>query len=186
MKKFPVVLRLLACAAPIFVLGCASFPDEWMDELPDTAPATGSTATLPPSDSPRPPVSSTSGSAQREVATFATLANDHRRAIGCGALVWHEATARLAQAHSEDMGRRGYFSHTDPEGRSPFDRMREAGVSFGHAAENIAAGQATAQLVLATWIRSSGHRANLENCTLTHHGAGFDGQNWTHLLLTLR
>jgi uncharacterized protein YkwD len=184
MRNLPVLLRLLACATPIFLVGCASFPSEWLNEPPVEPPAAAEppAAVLPPAAVSRPVAPA--GPAQRELAEFATLANDHRRAIGCGALAWHDAAARLAQAHSEDMGRRGYFSHVDPEGRSPFDRMREAGVDFRRAAENIASGQATARLVLAGWISSPSHRANLENCALTHHGVGFDGRNWTHVLLT--
>jgi uncharacterized protein YkwD len=37
--------------------------------------------------------------------------------------------------------------------------------------------------VLAAWLNSSGHRANIENCSLTHHGVGLEGTHWTHVFL---
>jgi uncharacterized protein YkwD len=40
--------------------------------------------------------------------------------------------------HAEDMAYEQYFAHVSPDGRSPFDRIREAGVSYRFAGENIA------------------------------------------------
>lgn len=90
----------------------------------------------------------------------------------------------MAQAHSQDMADRGYFSHTNPEGQSPFDRLRAAGIDFSSAGENIASGPTTAQAVFDLWMGSSGHRANIERCAYTHHGVGLSSRLWTHLFLT--
>ena len=40
----------------------------------------------------------------------------------------------------EDMARQGYFSHTSPEGKTPWDWMSEAGVTYSCAAQNIGRG----------------------------------------------
>jgi uncharacterized protein YkwD len=117
------------------------------------------------------------------VVEFADLVNQHRLSEGCGALTWHAGVAAVAQAHSEDMVARGYFSHTNPDGDSPGDRLRDAAISFTGWAENIAAGYPGAESVLAAWLNSSGHRANIENCSLTHHGVGLEGTHWTHVFL---
>jgi len=46
--------------------------------------------------------------------------------------------AKVARAHSEDMVLNNYFSHTNLQGESPFDRMKKAGISYSSAGENIA------------------------------------------------
>ena len=117
------------------------------------------------------------------VVAFVDAMNEHRVSEGCGALSWDVGVASVAQAHSVDMVARGYFSHTNPEGQSPGDRLREAGLSFTGWAENIAFGYGTGEAVLTAWLNSSGHRANIENCSLTHHGVGLEGTHWTHVFV---
>lgn len=117
------------------------------------------------------------------VAAFVEAMNEHRVSEGCGALAWDAGVAAVAQAHSEDMVARDFFGHTNPDGESPGDRLREAGISFAGWAENIAFGYGTGESVLAAWLNSSGHRANIENCSLTHHGVGLEATRWTHVFL---
>jgi uncharacterized protein YkwD len=118
-----------------------------------------------------------------ELRDFERLANAHRTAIGCGALRWDGPTAAVAQAHADDMVRRDYFSHTNPDGESPFDRLRAAGVTYQAAAENIAFGYPMASGVLEGWLASEGHRRNLENCRYTHHGVGLRDAKWVHVFI---
>lgn len=115
---------------------------------------------------------------------FVQLLNTHREALGCPALVWHPATADVAQAHSEDMVARSFFSHTNPDGLSPFDRLAAAGITYRLAGENIAAGYQTPSAVFEGWLGSPGHRANIENCGFTGHGIGLEDSHWTHMFLT--
>ena len=121
-----------------------------------------------------------------DVQEFVALMNDHRVSIGCPALEWHVVVGEVAQAHSDDMVERSFTAHTNPDGASPFDRLADAGVTYSRAAENIAWGYTTAQSVLDGWLGSSGHRANLENCDLTHHGVGLTDRHWTHVFVTPR
>jgi uncharacterized protein YkwD len=118
-----------------------------------------------------------------EMGNFVSQMNAHRQSVGCPALVWNDAVAAVAQAHSRDMVDRGYFSHTNPDGESPFDRLASAGVGYSGAAENIAYGYPTGDAVLQAWLDSPGHRANIENCSLTEHGVGLEGTHWTHLFI---
>ncbi len=128
---------------------------------------------------------STSGSSSLSgvALEFQNLVNEHRKSVGCNPLVEHKGLNSLAQKHSEDMKVRNFFSHTNPDGKSPFDRIKEAGISYKSAGENIAKGQSTANQVLNSWLNSSGHKANIENCNYTHHGIGYVGEGihlWTH------
>ncbi|MFQ5678299.1 MAG: CAP domain-containing protein [Gemmatimonadota bacterium] len=116
---------------------------------------------------------------------LAGLVNRHRTELGCPALVWHAKLAAVARAHSRDMATRRFFAHVNPDGASPFDRMREAGIRWqGGAAENLALGQATARAVIDAWLLSEEHRSVLEDCTYTHHGVGVAEGRWTHLFVT--
>jgi uncharacterized protein YkwD len=101
------------------------------------------------------------------------LVNDERAKAGCGALTTSSALQRAAQGHSADMAANSYFSHDSQDGRSFSDRIRAAGYSGGAIAENIAAGQQSASAVMQSWMNSSGHRANILNCSYRHLGVGY-------------
>ena len=82
------------------------------------------------------------------------------------------------------MAAKDYFSHTSKDGRTFADRIRAAGYAGGTIGENIAAGQATASAVMRSWMGSSGHRANILNCSFTALGVGHGrggsyGHYWT-------
>lgn len=119
-----------------------------------------------------------------EVEAFVDLMNAHRVEVGCAPLTWNSFVAEVAQAHSVDMVERGFFAHENPDGLSPFERMTAAGIDYSRAAENIAWGYPTGAAVLDGWLSSPGHRANLENCSLTEHGVGLYETRWTHLFRT--
>lgn len=99
------------------------------------------------------------------------LVNEERAKVGCDALAANGALARLAEAFSEDMAARDFFDHTDPDGATPWDRASAAGVT-GLGGENIARGQADAAAVMAAWMDSPGHRANILNCDFKTLGVG--------------
>ena len=117
----------------------------------------------------RPPSSGGGGSTASQVIS---LVNAARADAGCGPVSASGALTSAAQAHSADMAANDYFSHTSQDGRSFADRIRAAGYSGGALAENIAAGQSSASSVMAGWMDSAGHRANILNCTYRHIGVG--------------
>jgi uncharacterized protein YkwD len=76
---------------------------------------------------------------------------------------------RAAQGHSESMAAGGYFDHVSPGGATPLARMRAVGYISGRTrgyevGENIGWGtlwKATPQAIVAAWMASPGHRANI-------------------------
>lgn len=118
-----------------------------------------------------------------DVQDFVTLMNNHRVSVGCAPLEWHGEVADVALAHSRDMIERDFFAHTNPDGASPFDRLNYAEIAWSGGAENIAYGYPTGEAVLEGWLNSPGHRTNIENCSLTHHGVGLEGTHWTHVFI---
>lgn len=68
----------------------------------------------------------------------------------------------VARAHSLDMYQRAYFSHHDPERRTPFDRFKAAGIAYVTAGENIAFSPDVRQ-AQESLMKSPDHRANILN-----------------------
>ncbi|WP_030978760.1 MULTISPECIES: CAP domain-containing protein [unclassified Streptomyces] len=141
------------------------------------ASTTPKTSAAAPTHQSSPPAAGTSAQA-----AVLALVNEERAKVGCSPVTASASLASLAQDFSDDMAARGFFSHTDPDGQTPWDRATKAGVT-GLGGENIARGQADAQAVMASWMNSEGHRANILNCdykTLgvgVHYGSG--GPWWT-------
>ena len=88
------------------------------------------------------------------------LVNRERVAVGLQPLAADPELTEVARQHSTDMFARGYFAHDTPEGRDPFDRMRDAGVRFSTAGENLALAP-TVQVAHTGLMNSPGHRANI-------------------------
>lgn len=130
----------------------------------------------------RTEASSTSGASRAELEALLRRINRRRVAIGCRALVWDDRLAGVAQRHSQDMTRRGYFSHTNPDGDDPFDRLRRAGIAYRNAAENLAEGQRSAEETYRSWMGSPGHRRIMEDCVYTRAGLGLVRYRWTLVL----
>ena len=88
------------------------------------------------------------------------LVNQERVAAGLRPLAPDPELTQVARQHSTDMFARGYFAHVTPEGRDPFERMREANVRFVTAGENLALAP-TLQIAHTGLMCSPGHRANI-------------------------
>ena len=94
--------------------------------------------------------------------------------------------SRVARYKSEDMRDNKYFSHTSPTYGSPFEMMKNFGISYKSAGENIAKGQKTPAAVVNAWMNSSGHRKNILSKGFTHIGVGYaaDGNYWTQMFIS--
>lgn len=138
--------------------------------VPTIAPTTTPTTipTIAPTTAPTQ-APSTNSAMEQEVLK---LVNAERAKNGLSALSWAEDLAKVSRAHSQDMISRSFFSHTNPDGQSPFDRLRSNGISYRTAAENIAYGQKTAAAVMNGWMNSSGHRQNILNKNVKEIGVG--------------
>jgi uncharacterized protein YkwD len=79
------------------------------------------------------------------------------------ALAWNDALTQASLVHSQDMVALNFFSHTGTNGSSAGQRATAAGYVWSTWGENIAAGQPTVDSVMAAWLASPGHCANLMN-----------------------
>lgn len=86
--------------------------------------------------------------------------NAERIKAGLNTLKADPELTMVARKHSVDMFQQGYFSHVSPGGKGPFDRMRDDGVHFTNAGENIALAP-TLDIAHSGLMHSPGHRANI-------------------------
>ncbi|QFK71215.1 SafA/ExsA family spore coat assembly protein [Pradoshia sp. D12] len=114
------------------------------------------------------------------------LVNVERAKQGLQELKYDWELARVARYKSEDMRDNNYFSHTSPVYGSPFDMMKNFGINYKSAGENIAKGQTTPEQVVNAWMNSSGHRANILSSKFTHIGVGYakSGHIWTQQFIS--
>ncbi|MCH4240134.1 MAG: CAP domain-containing protein [Oscillospiraceae bacterium] len=101
-----------------------------------------------------------------------TLVNQQRTANGLRALSANAQLMKTATLKSEDMAKLNYFDHTSPTYGSPFDMMKQFGISYRTAGENIAMGQTSPEQVMNGWMNSEGHRKNILNAAFTQIGIG--------------
>ena len=117
------------------------------------------------------------------------LLNAERADRELAPLALHGDASEVAYQHSLDMDVRDFFSHTNPDGQSPGDRIAAAGIANWGWGENIAYGYWSPTSVMVAWMNSDGHRANILDDRWTHVGIGVHdapgGPWWTQVFLLI-
>lgn len=113
------------------------------------------------------------------------LTNEKRASRGLKPLTANWELSRVARYKSQDMVNNKYFSHTSPTYGSPFNMIKNFGIKYRSAGENIAYGQRTPEQVVNSWWNSAGHRANMLNANYTDIGVGYvsNGNYWTQMFI---
>ncbi|MFD3582565.1 CAP domain-containing protein [Streptomyces sp. NPDC058683] len=150
---------------------------------PSTRNTTTTSAAPKPSSTPKA-TPTASGVAARIV----ELVNAERGKVGCSALTLNTTLSKVAQAHSADMALHQNMSHSGSDGSSPGDRITSAGYTWSTYGENVAYGYASPEQVMAGWMASPGHKANILNCAFKEIGVGLaqPGSYWTQDFGTAR
>lgn len=117
------------------------------------------------------------------------LVNEERAKEGLKPLKENWELARVARFKSQDMIDRRYFSHQSPTYGTPFQMIKDFGLTYNAAGENIAAGQTSAQAVVTAWMNSDGHRKNILSSQFTEIGVGYAkggsyGHYWTQMFIS--
>lgn len=159
-------------------------------ERPDSGPKT-TTASNPTTAASKPASKSHATTSQLNPleSEVIELVNAERKKRGLKPLIASIQVSNVARKKSEDMKVNNYFDHHSPTYGSPFDMLKQFGVSYMAAGENIAAGQRTSQQVMDAWMNSDGHRANILNPSYTHIGVGYVkggsyGTYWTQMFIS--
>jgi uncharacterized YkwD family protein len=148
------------------------------------APPNPAAPTAPTAPSQQPTTQAPVGISQMAQQVI-DLTNNERKKNGLPSLKADGSLSKVAQTKSNDMETKHYFSHTSPTYGSPFDMMRDFGVTYKSAGENIAMGQPTAQAVVNAWMNSEGHRKNILSANYTNIGVGFTskGNYWSQMFI---
>jgi uncharacterized protein YkwD len=170
--------RLAATSLLLGLTACGGGGDAPAPEPAPPSVAAPTPAPAPtPSPAPPPPATIAGTRATCNIVDFRAQVmarvNSHRAAgASCGtrgsfppapALAWNDALTQAALVHSDDMVANNFFSHTGSDGSSAGQRATAAGYGWSTWGENIAAGQTSVDSVMAAWVASPGHCANLMN-----------------------
>lgn len=126
-----------------------------------------------------PPVLEASDAVARRVLEVVNGARMQARMCGstrfavAGLLKSNVALNRAALAHAADMAQQSYFAHEGRDGSTLAERVTRAGYRWRSIGENIAAGQTTPEAVVADWIKSPQHCANLMAQRFTEMGVAY-------------
>ncbi|MBC8390500.1 MAG: hypothetical protein H8E13_20940 [Actinobacteria bacterium] len=102
------------------------------------------------------------------------LINTIRAENGLGALTANQALNDIARSRSTDLLNRNYFSHYTPEGKTIFNFLKENGVGYRNAGENLAhsmpASIGSPDAFMNAWMNSPSHKANILRGAYTQIG----------------
>ena len=128
------------------------------------------TAAAPVKPTTTAPAANSLGAYENQVVT---LVNQERAKAGLAPLKTNAKLAGVAERKAEDLRDKNYFAHNSPTYGSPFDMMKQFGITYTSAGENIAKGQKTPAEVMNGWMNSPGHKANIMNANYTEIGVGY-------------
>lgn len=114
-----------------------------------------------------------SGFAEQEAAILAGI-NAFRAKHGLAALTESAALCQLSRAHATDMVTRNYFSHTNPEGKGPYQRLQDAGIDFAYYGATNSYASIRASAVISDWETHPGKFFMLDS-RFTQCGVGVAG-----------
>lgn len=97
------------------------------------------------------------------------LINAKRTANGLSPLNIDNELQNVARVKAKDMVDNNYFSHNSPTYGTPFNMMKNFGITYKTAGENIA-GNSSNQGAVEAWMNSEGHRANILNSSYNYTG----------------
>jgi len=99
------------------------------------------------------------------------LVNQERQKLGLKPLQIDMRLVDISRKKSKDMIDNNYFGHTSPTYGTPFDALKNNGIYYRYAGENLA-GAPTVERAHSGLMNSPGHRANILNPNYTHIGIG--------------
>ncbi len=104
------------------------------------------------------------------------LINNVRADYGLSQLVVLQSLTDISRTRSSDMVQRGYFSHSSPEGSTFFNILRDSGISWSNAGENLGnsspASYGTPSAFINAWMGSASHRDNMLRGHYRYIGVG--------------
>jgi uncharacterized protein YkwD len=157
----------LAAALGALLAACGGGGDGASEAPPSP---TSAPAPTPAPETPSPATRATCNLAGFQAEAMRLVNAQRSAGASCGSrgafaaavpLAWNDALTQAGLRHSDDMVARNFFSHTGSDGTSAGMRATAAGYVWSSWGENIAAGQRSVAEVVAGWMASDGHCANI-------------------------
>lgn len=114
--------------------------------------------------------------------------NEIRQERDRTSLEHNERLAAVARKYSRQMAEENFFSHVDPKGITPAQRVRAGGIIYVMVGENLFKGTNLPQPVeyaVGGWMDSPGHRDNLLQPDYRETGVGIWRQGNTYYMTQL-
>jgi uncharacterized protein YkwD len=122
-------------------------------------------------------------------ATVVYLINTTRVSNGLNALTPNQMLTDISRSRSSDMLNRNYFAHYTPEGKNILNILRENGVTYSKAGENLAqsmpADIGTPDAFMNAWMNSPSHAANILRQGYGIIGVGISDNGGRRVLTTV-
>lgn len=181
-QRLPRIFWILWTPIALVLLGCEPVTD-FLPRLPRQDE---------PIDKPQTPrvIAQSRAIAEMEAAVRQRI-NEIRQQNGLNPLENNERLAQVAREYSQTMARENFFSHTGPDGDTPAQRVRSAGLSYWVVGENLFKSTNAPQpvpLAVKGWMNSPGHRENILRPVFTETGIGIwrDGNTYYITQLFMR
>jgi uncharacterized YkwD family protein len=117
------------------------------------------------------PTATGTGTLSSQGSRILQLANAERAKVGAPPLKANTELNKVATMKSQDIVEKNYFAHESPTYGSPFKMMKDYGITYMYAGENLAI-NSDAEKAHNAWMNSEGHRKNILNPDFTEIGIG--------------
>jgi uncharacterized protein YkwD len=181
-KKLPQKLWIISTPIALILFGCEPILD-FLPPLPgrDT----------PITQQPETDIQAQSDAIAQMEAQIHQRINEIRQENGLDRLENNERLVQVARDYSQKMARQEFFSHTGPEGSTPAERVRSAGINYRVVGENLFKSTNAPEpvsLAVEGWMNSPGHRENILRDAFTETGIGIwrDGNTYYVTQLFMR
>ena len=105
------------------------------------------------------------------------LINLERAKKGLAAVTSNEKLNQAARAKGESMFAQNYWAHVAPDGTQPWQFISESGYAYQSAGENLARDFSDEKKLMAGWLNSPTHKANILNGNFSETGVAIlDGE----------
>ncbi|MCR3923596.1 MAG: CAP domain-containing protein, partial [Firmicutes bacterium] len=176
MKRFALLLTLALLVVFTIVgsVSAATLPPRWPQpawfaQFRSTQPQPTPQPTPEPTPVPEPPAPTNSLTAMEKIVYDGI--NQQRTMRGLQPLAINPELIKLARLKSKDMAQNGYFAHRSPTYGSAYDMMRNSGIRYSYAGENLAK-TSSASNAINLFKNSSTHRSTYLNARFNQTGVG--------------
>lgn len=143
-------------------------------QAPPPAPAPEPVVEAPPAPAPTPRPAPPARSLSTIVDTVFILTNRERVRASLTPVRRNAELTRAAQLQAEQMAAAGKLAHELPGSRFPTlaGRLKLVGYQYRSVGENVAEGYTSGAALMAGWMTSAPHRANILSARFTETGVG--------------